>query len=256
MAIFSGTFNNLAAFHYVLFDAQEKIIFDTENLSKVSFMNTDITRIRISNKARWGKENENKFKVIEEYWLEEQIKGKESPLELLTSGTVIAIYRNLRENYEFRLRYDEAGKFFTREMELKRKYREKNSVIKRNRWPRRNLSLTGLYYHFSTYGESILKPTLIGLIIVGLSTLFWLIQNNPIGEPSLSVIINNKDNFINVTQILNNTHSLKALERSLGDFLPLLSLGSNIIVGIIDYVVKIIGSLNLCSSSSSFEEKI
>jgi len=30
----------------------------------------------------------------------------------------------LRENYEFRLRYDEAGKFFIREMELKRRYRE------------------------------------------------------------------------------------------------------------------------------------
>jgi hypothetical protein len=33
----------------------------------------------------------------------------------------MAIYRNLRENYEYRLRYDEAGEFFIREMELKRK---------------------------------------------------------------------------------------------------------------------------------------
>jgi hypothetical protein len=58
-----------------------------------------------------------------------------------------------------------------------------------------------------------------------LSTLFWLIQNDPTAEPSLSVITNNKlhlsktvSNFINVTQILNNTHSLKAFERSLADF--------------------------------------
>ena len=36
----------------------------------------------------------------------------------------MAVYRNLRENYEYRLRYDEAGKFFIKEMELKRKYRE------------------------------------------------------------------------------------------------------------------------------------
>jgi uncharacterized protein YjbI with pentapeptide repeats len=36
---------------------------------------------------------------------------------------VLSIYRNLRENYEFQLRYDEAGKFFIREMELKRNYR-------------------------------------------------------------------------------------------------------------------------------------
>jgi hypothetical protein len=39
---------------------------------------------------------------------------------------VLSVYRNLRENYEFRLRYDDAGKFFIKEMELKRKYREKN----------------------------------------------------------------------------------------------------------------------------------
>jgi uncharacterized protein YeeX (DUF496 family) len=37
---------------------------------------------------------------------------------------VVSVYRNLRENYEFRLRYDDAGKFFIKEMELKRKYRE------------------------------------------------------------------------------------------------------------------------------------
>ena len=40
---------------------------------------------------------------------------------------------------------------------------------------------------------------------------------------------------------MNNTHSLKAFERSLGDFLPLLSLGGNVKIGIIDYVVKIVG---------------
>ena len=34
-----------------------------------------------------------------------------------------AVYRNLRENYEYRFSYDGAGKFFIREMELKRNYR-------------------------------------------------------------------------------------------------------------------------------------
>jgi hypothetical protein len=72
-------------------------------------------------------------------------------------------------------------------------------------------------------------PVIIGAIIVGLSTLFWLIQNNPTAEPSLSFITNNTlpmanktdYNFINSTQIWNNTHTLKAFERSLADFLPL-----------------------------------
>jgi hypothetical protein len=34
-------------------------------------------------------------------------------------GSVRAVYRNLREYYEYRMRYDEAGQFFIREMELK-----------------------------------------------------------------------------------------------------------------------------------------
>jgi hypothetical protein len=101
------------------------------------------------------KEDKDKIKI----YLNEEIS-----LERVT-----AVYRNLRENYEYRLRYDEAGKFFTKEMELKRKPREipsndgRSVVIKPNGWVRRNLSLTGLCKHFSNYGESIVKPTLIGV---------------------------------------------------------------------------------------------
>ncbi|MGC2575402.1 MAG: hypothetical protein WA364_28175 [Candidatus Nitrosopolaris sp.] len=120
-------------------------------------------------------------------------------------------------------------------MELKRKYREeevnsgeeeeRSTIIKENNWFRKNLSLTGLFYHFSRYGESKGRPTLIGVIILALSPLFWLFQNNSTAKPSLSLIANVKPhmakpahNFINVTQILNNTHTVKAFERSLGDF--------------------------------------
>lgn len=49
---------------------------------------------------------------------------KEEPERDVSLELVLSVYRNLRENYEFRLRYDDAGKFFIREMELKRKYRE------------------------------------------------------------------------------------------------------------------------------------
>jgi hypothetical protein len=241
----------------VLFDDGKKILFDIEDLSNFSFMNTDITRVRFNERARWG--TNDKFKVFEEQTLENELRERKTP-NTVSLGSVMAVYRNLRENYEFRLRYDEAGEFFFKEMELKRKYREEEEekkevnsreerrvVIKRNGWFRRHFSLTGLYYHFSKYGESILRPTLIGIIIVGLSTLFWLFQNNPSAEPSSSFIANKPHmtttlrNFITVTQILNNTHTLKAFERSLGDFLPTLSLAGDIKVSIIDYVVKIVG---------------
>ena len=101
--------------------------------------------------------------------------------------------------------------------------------------------MTGLYYRFSNYGESIAKPAIIGAITIGLSALFWHIQNNPIAEPSLSVIPNATSNFINLAQIWNHLHLLKAFERSVVDFDPILSPRSDIKVGIIDYVVKIVG---------------
>ena len=137
-------------------------------------------------------------------------------------------------------------------MELKRKYRYVRSKTsndfesKENCWLRRNLSLTGLYYRFSNYGESISKPAIIGAITIGLSALFWHIQNNPTAEVS---------NY-NVTQIWNNTHLLKAFERSVADFDPILSLGSDIKVSIIDYVIKIVGGgLLLIALRRKFERK-
>ena len=70
-----GTFNGEMRFNYTLFEAKEKIIFEVQDLSNVSFMNSDITRIRFSDKARWREEERKKgkdrFTVIEEKWLEE-----------------------------------------------------------------------------------------------------------------------------------------------------------------------------------------
>ena len=227
-------------------------------------MNTDITGVRFSDKARWGekKVKEDRFKVVDERLLEERVKGSDGNTKDVNLGSIKAVYRSLRENYEYRMRYDEAGQFFIREMELKRKYREvpsskgeENSLeIKQNNWFRRNLfSLTGWYYHLSRYGESIWRPTLAGLVIVFLSTLFWLMQSNPTVEPSLSTtecsttVIsdaarNNTSKFIGLCEygIRTYAHWLKAFERSLADFLPLLPTG-DFKMGIIDFVIKIIG---------------
>jgi hypothetical protein len=117
-------------------------------------------------------------------------------------------------------------------------------VLIENGWPRRNLSLTGLYYHFSKYGESILRPTIIGIITIGLSTLFWLMQSDPTLQPSFSEnnpSSSNISNFIWLSKFNDTNHLLKSFERSLADFIPLLPMGTEIKVGIIDYIIKIVG---------------
>ena len=83
-------------------------------------------------------------------------------------------------------------------------------------------------------------------------------------EPSISIIANTKlhlpkavSNFINVSQVSNNTHTLKAFERSLSDFLPLLNPPSNIKAGVIDFIVKIVGGkAYFCFAWCSFEKEV
>jgi hypothetical protein len=216
-------FDNDTSFEKVVFENQEKILFTVKKQSKVSFLNTDITRVRFG-EASWGEGRDDRFKVIDEEKFEEFFEQFPDEVNL---GDVKTIYRNLRENYEFRLRYEEAGRFFIREMELKRKYREVNSEgkykTKRNGWFRRNISLAGLYYHLSRYGESLFRPAIFAAAIFSFSVMYWLIQYNAATlQPS----------FIDtgLTQLGNSTHVGKALERSIADSFPFLSLGSAIVL--------------------------
>ena len=50
-------------------------------------------------------------------WLEQKADGEVESRDV-SLDLVLSVYRNLRENYEFRLRYDEGGKVFKKEMLL------------------------------------------------------------------------------------------------------------------------------------------
>ena len=82
--------------------------------------------------------------------------------------SIKAVYRNVRENYEYRLGYDEAGDFFIREMELKRIYKEHLGNIMKTGLVRRHLSITG-FYHLASYGERVRMPALLMLASIILS---------------------------------------------------------------------------------------
>ena len=163
-AIFvTNEFLREAFFIHIIFEQPNKVFFNYNNLSKVSFADTDITRIRFGDKIAWGDKKDD-FSIIEEEWLQQKSAGKKPSIDV-SLELALSVFRNLRENYEFRLRYDAAGKLFIKEMELKRNFREVPTkeekdalMIKKNNWVRRHFSLNGLYYHFSRYGESISRP--------------------------------------------------------------------------------------------------
>jgi hypothetical protein len=221
-AYFSTTeFKGWTNFHYVNFGDEDKILFDRIDLSNVSFNYTDISQIRFGGNVHWGgkKVKEDKFKIVDERRLEEKMKEKDgNTIKDFNLGSIIGIYRDLKENYEKRHRYEYAAKFHIREMELQRKYREvvskeeqeeNNPEIKQNNWFRRNLfSLTGWYYNLSRYGEDYTRPLLIALSILLISTLYWSMQTDPANHPK----------YGGLSQLGNLTHMQKAFERSLASF--------------------------------------
>jgi hypothetical protein len=135
------------------------------------------------------------------------------------------------------MRYGEAGEFFIREMEMNRIYRQEtkngHSQIRRNNRVTRNLSLTGLYYNLSKYGQSFSRPTLFGIGIVLFSTFLWSIQPNSAGE----FLVYNT----NISQVVNSSNLEVAFGRSLTNFLPSLSFGTPLNVGLLDVAFKIVG---------------
>ena len=112
-ADFSKTeFSGEISFRSALFENEPKIFFDGD-LSKVSFLDANITGVRFGDNVSWG--GKDNFRVLDE----ERLNQLHEKL-----GAVVRIYRRLRRNYENSDRYEEADRFYIREMELQREYRE------------------------------------------------------------------------------------------------------------------------------------
>lgn len=157
----------------------ENIILHDWNISKWSFLKTDITRIKLNNDTNL-KNNQNKFKIREENDLELNLKKDDKTVSQTNLESILSIYRNFRENFEYNLQYDQAGKAFIREMEIKRKYKQDESSkedqnqIKRRNLFARNFLVTGVYGRTSRYGEDLTRPASIVAGSIVLASLFFV----------------------------------------------------------------------------------
>ncbi len=196
-------------FRRVKFDSPEDIRFDNCNLSRVSFIHTDITRVKFRN-ISWP----HTYMLCDE----ELFERKKSDLEPykadrdLTIENVLTVYRMLRENYEYNVDYETAGKFFVGEMEARR----------RNASSHPDKIILWLYKTLTLYGQSYTRPlySLLGLIALFtfLRALILFFQ----GMASITIMLDLILESFAVSLQLKGTEGIDVIQRILS--LPLLAL--------------------------------
>jgi hypothetical protein len=192
-----------ASFREVYFEYPKRVVFDgIEGKTKISFINTDISRVvfrncsfdflydefLLKNRKRLEKmlkDVEEKISSIKKSIKEGKNVDKEElgelehyrkkltrELENLTLDNVLSVIRMLRENFDYCMKYEESGRLFIKEMDLKRDYLRKGGAEKRRFADKISRYVEWfayfLYRIIGLYGESIARPIFwaIGTIIL------------------------------------------------------------------------------------------
>ncbi len=177
------------SFRYARFEKQEKVVFDGCIMERVSFIGTGIERVKFRN-VKW-----RDFKIYDEKLLLLKVSEKERKKFVNECGTkdgeaktkieealnrvkdeidltldnVLAVYRALRENHDYYLKYDESGKFFINEMKLRKRFSKFGEKI-----------VMSAYELFCLYGESFSRTILWMLATI---PLFAIVRLNFGGFP-------------------------------------------------------------------------
>ena len=163
-------FEKQGRFSRVQFKRQETVRF-CRRLSNVVLRHTDVTRVKFSSDAAWNDDGDP-YCIMDE---REFVRG---PWEWSLSD-ILAAYRNLRESHEYWLMYSEAGRFYVREMDLRRKYRQdvQSGQVTRARL-HGYLSLIGGYSLLCRYGEGLDRALASLAILFTASTAFFCMSSD------------------------------------------------------------------------------
>ncbi|MBO3810193.1 MAG: hypothetical protein FGF50_11470 [Candidatus Brockarchaeota archaeon] len=132
-------------------------------------------------KKEVSSEINNKIKDLENKGLEGLERLSED--DDLKLDNVLTVYRSLRDNHDYYLKYEDSGRFFVNEMRLKRRFIGKASS---GRGIRKKLSnaverLIMLFYEaVSLYGESYVRPILFMFACIFTFSILRLCENWPI----------------------------------------------------------------------------
>jgi len=145
----------------------------------------------------------------------------------LTLDNVLAVYRGLRDNYDYHLKYEESGKFFINEMRLRRIIGRRHIVEKLYGLRGLKMKLSDIiekavmwaYEMLALYGESYTRPILWAIILIVLSSLIrpaWLWMQNPSWMPEVDFILKQvKTSILVFFQLQWDTKTLTIVERLL-----------------------------------------
>lgn len=168
----------------VEFEKPEMVLFDDFNLARTSFQYTDVSKINFGERLTWGSERRI---------FDEKLADRGEPFVIYE--VVANVYRRLRRNFESRMHYSEAGRFFVGEMECKRKnVQTKNPIL---RWVRVNiLSALAWYKYMSKYGESYSRVIAWMVLTPTLATLLTTLIQMPRLDHFLTVIWQNLQDYV------------------------------------------------------------
>lgn len=165
--VFSG--NHPTWMISVFFQKPEETLFRTVDLSKCSLINTDLSKVELTD-VKWAvKRTLLDIRKVAYDEISSESKKMHSLIE--------KVYRQLKKNYEHRGSYGEAGDFYYGEMEMRRL--SHRGIFK-------YVSFTAFYKYLSGYGEKYWRAFFWLLCFMVMFTASYLLVGLKLQTPELS----------------------------------------------------------------------
>jgi hypothetical protein len=163
--------NSIVDFSNINLEPSKSLCFRNADLSHCKFLNTDLRETEFTNVLWEFNEKKTVNTRKERTRIYDEISSKTAlPYEKLEK-----LYRDLKINYENRKDFFQAGEFHISEKEMK--YQNPNTSFG-------NKLLLFIYWVSSKYGESVVRPFIWLIVILGLSSVSFIFFESKYSDPN------------------------------------------------------------------------